>query len=69
MRVYKLSYKYNGEPYSEWHASEREAVKARMQLVKTGVIRRRTDASIDIIEVPTRKDDLLIWLNANVWSS
>ena len=77
MRFYKFCFtskevnKVTGEVTmsvgTEWFGSERDAVVRRMGMWKSGELAgKKSDHDIEIVEVPTRKEDLLIWLNENV---
>lgn len=77
MQFYQLEYtpkvfdKVLGEefaltPKREWFGSERAAVVRRLELFKAGQLHgKKKDHSIWPIDVPTRKEDMLAWLNQN----
>lgn len=50
----------------EWFGSERAAVVRRLELFKADLLcGKKKDNEIWPVEVPTRKADLLAWLNEN----
>lgn len=69
MNFYRLKYTPPGAglpgalPGVEWFTSERDAVRRRIILMQNGTVRTRKDATIKLFEIPTRRADLLIWLN------
>lgn len=81
MRIYRLDYKLvnspavdsnpavNGYPnalHTEWFTSERTAVVRRLELYKGGkLLGKKKDAEVWGVEVPTKKAELVEWLNAN----
>jgi len=48
-----------------WTTSEREAVRLRMQALREKTILSKKFAPIDIFDIPTRREDLAIWLNTH----
>jgi hypothetical protein len=48
----------------EWFGSERDAVVRRLDLFNKGLLLgKKADHTIDPVDVPTAKADLLVWLN------
>lgn len=51
-------------PITEWFGSERDAVVRRLALFNAGELHgKKKDHEIWPVDVPTRKEDLLAWLN------
>ena len=49
---------------SEWFCSRREAVVRRLELFKAGKLHgRKNDHSIAAVDMPTRKREIVTWLN------
>lgn len=78
MQFYQLEYRlklvdkmspvgdYVAIPKREWFGSERAAVTRRLELFKAGqLVGKKKDNPIWPVDVPTRKEDLLAWLNKN----
>jgi len=73
MRFQKLTYiciarELDTDPASRtaWFGSESEAVSRRVELFKSGqLVGRKSDATIEAVDVPTDKAGLLVWLNSN----
>lgn len=67
MKLYKIianNRPTNGGTDIIWVGSQAEAGSTRKKLVEEG--RKRTDLVTEEVDVPTSKQDLLGWLNANV---
>lgn len=77
MQLYQFEYrlktvsKISGEEIvhptkHEWFGSERAATVRRLELYRSGELAgRKKDNPIWPVDVPTRKEDLLAWLNKN----
>lgn len=77
MQFYQFEYytheidKITGNPitelpvaHREWFGAERDAVKRRLELWNAGKLTgKKKDHTIWPVDVPTRKEDLLAWLN------
>jgi len=65
VRIYRLDIKApEGETRTEWFTSERQAVTRRLRLFDTGRLAgRKRESEIWPVEVPTRKAELVGWLN------
>lgn len=65
MKTYKLSYKApDGAARVEWLSSELNATKRRTQLKREfKTVHLDFDHAIEEVEVPTKKDELLKFLN------
>lgn len=51
-------------PHTKWFASERKAAIRRLELFRLGVlVGKKRDAQIWGVEVDTRKEGLVAWLN------
>lgn len=59
MRLHRIT--CNG--LQQWYASGSLASKAKTELVSNG--KKRNEVERDEVEVPTRKTELLAWLNKN----
>lgn len=75
MRIYRLDYRTKATTdegthpmHTEWFTSERAAVVRRLELFDKGqLLGKKRDAEIWGEEIPTKKVELVEWLNAN-WS-
>ncbi len=72
MKIYRLDYRLaSADPYdhsgmtTEWFTSERAAVVRRLELFSKGCLAgKKREHEIWGVEVPTRKTELVGWLNA-----
>lgn len=69
MKIYRLDYRLATSPDSshitEWFTSERAAVVRRLELFSKGRLAgKKREHEIWGVEVPTRKTELVGWLNA-----
>ncbi len=57
-------YVYEYLKQSEWFCSRREAVVRRLELFKAGKLHgRKNDHPIAMVDMPTRKREIVQWLN------
>jgi hypothetical protein len=67
MRLYKVYFPRAEPPYPQneapsWHGTHRAAVAKRIALMEDYELLRK-EVEIDEVNVPTRKSDLIAWLN------
>lgn len=64
MLVYKIKHNEIG---TRWAGSEADARKARVEMFDNHVTSKvlRKEITIDAVDIPTKKVDLLVWLNKN----
>lgn len=65
MNLYKVTAKKSGQELVEkkWVGSQAEAASVRKQFVDEGY--KRVELETETVEIPTNKEGLLSWLNAN----
>lgn len=61
MRLYRVTAAGHGE--ATWAGSQTDVVAAKKVYMEAGA--KRKDISVEDVEVPTKKDDLIHWLNHN----
>lgn len=61
MKLYLITSTIDGGNYATWAGSQADAAAARKGMVEMGA--KRKDISTHEIEVPTKKDDLIGFLN------
>lgn len=62
MKLYRVSFAADAGEVGTWAGTQADASKARTDFMQKYGLKRK-EIHIEDVEVPTRKEDLLAWLN------